>query len=313
MEEEQKNTPNMKLAKPGDYYLTLRFTWENLRLDSGPMRDIYSIIYGFSHDGASSCASTIKHFMDWTGASKREVLYILQALEEAGYITRERVGRGPNSYTEYRACLDIVEACRIGAKYAPIKIGAKRSNNRCKITQKKVQILHPISNNIIIYNKIILPRVRAEEARTKEELYKFFFWKNAAKPQVEVEGFWRSAELAEWKDNKGRDLDTQKKVIVWADGWEIRGGSPRTDPKFLKFWNWLYAWLLVENNPMANALGDLRIRGTVSETTITIALSKDLQEWFEGTLLQLPPDDPKIVLLNEFRKGREIIYEPFVL
>lgn len=303
----------MKLAKPGDYYLTLRFMWENLYMGSGMMRDIFAIIYGFSQDGESACACNIKYFMDWTGASERAVQYTLNALEEAGYITKTPVGSGRGSYIEYRVNPEIIEECKKGAKFSPIKKGAKRSIKGCKMTQKRVQFFPVDNNKIIIYNKLILPRVGARDARRKEELYKFFFWKNAVKPQVEVEGFWRSAELAEWKDGKGRDLDTQKKVLVWADGWEIRGGAPRTDPKFLKFWNWLYAWLLVENNPMANALGDLRIRGTVSDSTITIALSKDLQEWFEGTLLQLPPEDPKIVLLNEFRKGREIIFEPFVL
>ena len=142
----------MKLAKPGDYYVTLRFVWENLGLESGPMRDIYSIIYGFSHDGESACCCTTKHFMEWTGASERSVQYILDSLEASKYITRDKIGWGPKSYTEYRANLEIVEECRKGAKYAPIIKGAKSRKNRCKTVQEKVQILHPY-NNIYKYRE----------------------------------------------------------------------------------------------------------------------------------------------------------------
>ena len=155
--------------------------------------------------------------------------------------------------------------------------------------------------------------MRAEDARRKENIIEFFFWKNAAKPLVEAEGFLRSAELSEWKDSKGRELNTQKKVLAWADGWEIRNGAGRTDSKFLKFWNVLYAWLLAEKDPMAARLLDSRIRGTITEESVTIALPEDLMNWIEGTIAKLPAEDPKRALFAAFIHGKKLSYEPFVL
>ena len=287
--------------------------WENLRLESGPMRDIYAIIYGFSQDGDSACACTLKYFEEWTGASERNVQYCLNALVDAGYITKEKVNWGPNSFTEYRANLEIVEECRKGAKYAPIEKGAKTCKKRCKNVQKKVQILHPDNNNIIIYKNIILSRMGAKQQKEEKNIYDYFFWKNAAAPRKETDAFLRWAELGEWKDGKGRELDTQRKVLAWADGWEMRNGSARTDAHFLKFWNYLYSWLLVEGNPIAGEFIDPKIAATVTDSAITIALPEKLMNTIEELWVNSAPDDPKRVLISCFRKGRILSYEPFVL
>ena len=278
----------MKSLKKGDFYVVPRFTWDNLSMESGALRDIYSIIYNISQDGDSSCKCTVQYFMDLTRQSERTVRSIIKQLVEAGYVTRVRVGSGPGSYVEYRANLEIVEKCRMGANFAPIGMGAKSSENGCKTPQKWVQNLPPNNNNIIIINNIFLPRVRAKEVAEKEEeiLYNLFYWKNAQAPKKEVQNCLANWALSD-RQAYGHTLDTQEKILRWADGWELKTGTKRVEPSFLASLNNIYGQLYKCGE---EALAAMLVKESIrvvekADGTIGMVLPAAFLDWFNNTML----------------------------
>lgn len=300
----------MKKVK-GQYYVVPKFVIDGLGLESGPMRDIYAIIYGFSQDGESACECNVQYFMDWTMASERTVRSIISDLAHAGYILRTEIGTGRGSYVEYRANMDIVAEIEKGAKFAPIEKGANRNAKGCKSAQKRVQNLHP-DNNIIIYNNYFLRDARTMEEQ-KRELFNFFFWKNSNNPKAEVEAFCRVAELNEWKDSKGRKLDTFRKRIIWADGWEMKNGKDRVNPYFLAMWNEIYKELLRTNDPMAERIINTLISVKSDAKNILLECPQEVIDWIEGVIVPQGRSSKIYNLITSFMKGRKLHYQPLVL
>ena len=283
----------MKSLKRGDFYTVPRITWDNLAMKSGPMRDIYSVIHNISQDGDSACACTIKYFMNITGASERTVQDIIHQLVEAGYISRTEVGSGRGSYVEYRVNLEIVDACRKGAKFAPIRKGAICDTKGCKIEQKRVQNLHPENTNIVLYKTIFLPRVRAEEVAEKEEeiLYNLFYWKNAQAPKKEVQNCLANWALSD-RQAYGHALDTQEKILRWADGWELKTGTKRVDPSFLESLNNIYGQLYKcgEDALAATLVNESIMVVEKADGTIGMVLPAAFLRWFNKTMLPAVKD-----------------------
>ena len=153
----------------------------------------------------------------------------------------------------------------------------------------------------------------AKEQKEEENISEFFFWKNAAEPRMEARGFIREAELAEWKDARGRSLDTQRKVLTWADGWELRHGSQRTDPKFLKLWNMLYCFLLIEGNPVAPHLLSKRVSFECTDADCTLYASSVVVNFLVDNIEQLPDTDPKKCILKAIRNNRQLFYQAYTL
>ena len=153
----------------------------------------------------------------------------------------------------------------------------------------------------------------AREAKEEKNIFNYFFWKNAVMPQKEAESFIRWAELGEWTDSRGRELNSQKKVLAWASGWEIRNGVSRTPAEFISFWNYLYALLLSENNPIASSLIDTRITAEIHNTSIVLAIPEEIHNWIETSIAPLEPSDPKRALFDAFRAGKKLLYQPFIL
>ena len=153
----------------------------------------------------------------------------------------------------------------------------------------------------------------AREAKEEKNIFNYFFWKNAVMPQKETEAFIRWAELGEWKDSRGRELNSQKKVLAWASGWEIRNGVGRTPAEFIAFWNYLYVLLITENNPIASSLIDTRITAEINDNSIVLAIPEEIHNWIETNIAPLGSSDPKRALFDAFRADKKLLYQPFIL
>ena len=272
---------------------------------SGSSLIIYAIIYGFSQDGESACSCHLQYFQEWADVCERTARDIVSSLAASGYILRNEIGTGRGSYVEYRANMKIAEDAQKGANFAPIIKGANNS-------EKGANFAGQNNNNIIIYNNYFLRDARAMEDQRKE-FFNFFFWKNANAPKAEMEAFCRVAELADWKDSKGRKLDTFRKRIIWADGWEIKQGKERVNPYFLAVWNEIYKELLRAGDPMADQLIDTRIRVTGTSKDITLSCSKEIMDWIENDIAPQGRSSRIYNLITSFMKGRKLHYQPFVL
>lgn len=295
----------MRALAKGQFFVVPRFVVENLGLESGPMRDIYCIIYNISQDGSSACECTVKYFMDWTGASERTVRSILGELVKAGYITRTEIGSGRGSTVEYMATPDVVEACKKGANFAPIKKGANPAEKGANSCRKGCKSCTQDNNNIIIYNNFSsrVPRARKDE---EEEIYKFFYFRNAAKPRAEMEAFFRVNDLNGWVDSRGRVLDSWRKKLVWASGWRLQEGGNRVNGAFLDCWCAIYGEALRLSDPMAASLVDSRLRLESDRTMAVLHCSAELKDWLEEQILQ-----KGFVwrTLGSFLQGRKFSYQ----
>lgn len=295
----------MRALAKGQFFVVPRFVVENLGLESGPMRDIYCIIYNISQDGSSACECTVKYFMDWTGASERNVRSILGELVKAGYITRTEIGSGRGSTVEYMATPDVVEACKKGANFAPIKKGANPAEKGANSCRKGCKSCTQDNNNIIIYNNFSsrVPRARKDE---EEEIYKFFYFRNAAKPRAEMEAFFRVNDLNGWVDSRGRALDSWRKKLVWAAGWRLQEGGNRVNGAFLDCWCAIYGEALRLSDPMAASLVDSRLRLESDRTMAVLHCSVELKDWLEEQICQ-----KGFVwrTLGSFLQGRKFSYQ----
>lgn len=61
---------------------------------TGLNKEIYAIIYGYSHDGEGSCFYSYTQFAELTGATRKAVSTSLKILEKNGLITVEREKNG---------------------------------------------------------------------------------------------------------------------------------------------------------------------------------------------------------------------------
>lgn len=273
---------------------------------SGPSLLIYAIIYGFSQDGESACSCHIQYFQDWADVCERTARDIISGLTRAGYIYRTEIGSGRGSYVEYKSNLEIAEAAMKGAKFAPIFKGAKSSEKGAKSCTKGGKICQQ-DNNIIIYKDKYLLANASSAQEEKKEIFKLFFFKNSIDPREEVEAYWRANELAEWKDGKGRKLDTFLKRVIWADGWPLKLGTSRTNDYFIDLWRAIYNEAIKANDQIAERLVDLRIKCATSSDYVTFYLPQDILDWLEGKA----QEHGRIYdMLRRFLKARKLRYQP---
>ena len=276
---------------------------------SGPSLIVYAIIYGFSQDGVTACRCHLSYFQEWADVCERTARSINSDLVRAGYIRRIALGEGRGALVEYRANLEIASKAQKGAKFAPINKGANISDKGAKSCTKGGKICRQ-DNNIIIYKNIFFQAREdslATEKGRKEEIYKLFFFKNSTSPNVEVEEFYRVNVLNDWKDGKGAKMDTSmSKLLAWADGWNLKGGSNRTNSYFLNAWREIYNDAIARFDPMAKRLLDPRIKCDSDSQQVLITAPKPLVSWLEKYLVE---GNNRIAdVMRGFCRGRKLMY-----
>ena len=207
------------------------------------------------------------------------------------------------------ANLEIASKAQKGAKFAPINKGANISDKGAKSCTKGGKICRQ-DNNIIIYKNIFFQAREdslATEKGRKEEIYKLFFFKNSTSPNVEVEEFYRVNVLNDWKDGKGAKMDTSmSKLLAWADGWNLKGGSNRTNSYFLNAWREIYNDAIARFDPMAKRLLDPRIKCDSDSQQVLITAPKPLVSWLEKYLVE---GNNRIAdVMRGFCRGRKLMY-----
>lgn len=276
---------------------------------SGPSLIVYAIIYGFSQDGVTACRCHLSYFQEWADVCERTARSIISDLVRAGYIRRIALGEGRGALVEYRANLEIASKAQKGAKFAPINKGANISDKGAKSYTKGGKICRQ-DNNIIIYKNIFFQAREdslATEKGRKEEIYKLFFFKNSTSPNVEVEEFYRVNVLNDWKDGKGAKMDTSmSKLLAWADGWNLKSGSNRTNSYFLNAWREIYNDTIARFDPMAKRLLDPRIKCNSDSQQVLITAPKPLVSWLEKYLVE---GNNRIAdVMRAFCRGRKLMY-----
>ncbi len=77
--------------KDGDYIVKQGWMYNLLPDLTLRERDVYAIIYGFSHDGRSRMRATARYLGDWVGCGERQAKNIIRRLEDRGLINHEVV------------------------------------------------------------------------------------------------------------------------------------------------------------------------------------------------------------------------------
>ena len=143
------------------------FGWMITDLDlKGNELLVYSVIYGFSQDGAGEFSGSIEYLQKWTNATKKTVISSLNSLQEKGLISKSATQIGKYKVCKYKA------VPLSGVKITPVKpdtgvkitpetpvTGVKSTPTGVKITPTGVKstpnnIDHNIDNNISINNNI---------------------------------------------------------------------------------------------------------------------------------------------------------------
>lgn len=143
------------------------FGWMITDLDlKGNELLVYSVIYGFSQDGAGEFSGSIEYLQKWTNATKKTVISSLNSLQEKGLISKSATQIGKYKVCKYKA------VPLSGVKITPVKpdtgvkitpetpvTGVKSTPTGVKITPTGVKstpnnIGHNIDNNISINNNI---------------------------------------------------------------------------------------------------------------------------------------------------------------
>ena len=282
---------------------------------SGPSLIIYAIIYGFSQDGATACRCHLTYFEEWADVCERTARAIISDLAAAGYIFRVALGEGRGALVEYRANLEIAAAAQKGAKFAPINKGAKFSEKGAKSCKKGGKIFQQ-DNNIIIYNNIFFFTACAREGAPleegrKEEIYKLFYFKNAAAPAAELEEFYRINTLNDWQDGQGRKMDASlSKLLAWADGWTLKKGAGRVNEAFLAAWREIYNEAVRLSDPAAAALLNISIKCISDKTTVVLYAPQRICEWLEAKVMAR--DNRVSDIWHGFVHGRKMMYQLIV-
>ncbi|MGN0787093.1 MAG: helix-turn-helix domain-containing protein [Christensenellales bacterium] len=83
---------------------TVVFDWMITDLDlKGNELLVYSVIYGFSQDGAGEFNGSIDYLRRWTNSTKKTVISALNSLQEKGLITKSTTQVGKYKVCKYKA------------------------------------------------------------------------------------------------------------------------------------------------------------------------------------------------------------------
>lgn len=227
---------------------------------------LFAMIWGYTKDGKSTCRVSLSHMEKWLKTSHSAVVRTLNDLEEAGYINRHIYHEGKVKCVEYTTNYEELLARAAQGEYISLE-GAKKAKKTSKkqgglkmrpatecaadggsqndtgliliqkgshFDTKSGLILRPNNNNIINYNNFSSSRTREEQEQEKKEIFKIFFFRNAADPAAEVERFIAYNETRGWKTTQGVEYDTPEKRRSLAVLWEIKDAKKRCSEEFLR-------------------------------------------------------------------------------
>lgn len=67
----------------------------------GTALELFAIIYGFTQDGESRFTGSLQYICDFTGASRRTVIYNLKELTEKGFLKKYEIEKNGVKFNEY--------------------------------------------------------------------------------------------------------------------------------------------------------------------------------------------------------------------
>ena len=254
--------------KKGDYInVQGPMVWD-LHLSGKNELLLFALIHGYSKDGKSTCRVSLKYMSEWLCTSKSAVVRTLNDLEEAGYINRLEYYEGKVKCVQYTTnyedllaraekgeyiSLESAKAARKasksegGLKMRPVAEGplveGSQNETGLKMITKGSQNetggglkMRPNNNNIINYNNSFYcadSTSAQEEQEEKDDLYRIFFFRNAADPAVEVERFVAYNESLSWTNAQGRRYETREQRQALARFWTIQSEGQWARPDYL--------------------------------------------------------------------------------
>ena len=226
---------------------------------------LFAMIYGYTKDGKSTFRGSLSYMKKWLKTSRSAVIRTLNDLEAAGYINRSTYMEGNVECVEYttnyealleRAAageyisLDLAkEARKTSKKEGGLKMrpategladGGSQNETGLKMRQKGSQNetetgLKMRPNNIIDNIRYYFSsRTREEQEEEKKNLFKIFFFRNAADPAAEVERFIAYNESRGWSNTQGMVYETPEQRAAVAVLWKFQDEQKRCDEAFLK-------------------------------------------------------------------------------
>ena len=226
---------------------------------------LFAMIYGYTKDGKSTCRCSLSYMKKWLKTSRSAVIRTLNDLEEAGYINRGTYMEGNVECVEYTTnyeallerastgeyiSLDLAkEARKTSKKQGGLKMrpategpadGGSQNETGLKMRQKGSQNetetgLKVRPNNIIDNIRYYYSsRTREEQEEEKKNLFRIFFFRNAADPAAEVERFIAYNESRGWSNTQGMVYETPEQRASLAVLWKFQDEKKRCDETFLK-------------------------------------------------------------------------------
>ena len=246
--------------KKNDYILVQAQMISDLHLKGNELL-IFALIHGYTKDGRNRCRASLKYISGWVDTSKSATIKAINRLEEAGYVERHTYMEGNVQCVEYSTnyealllrsaqgeyiSLDGVKNAskkQGGVKMAPEQsavYGGCQNETGVKMTTKGCQNdngsgVKMTPNNIIDNIRYYYSsRTREEQEEEKKNLFRIFFFRNAADPAAEVERFIAYNESRGWSNTQGVVYETPQQRASLAGLWKFQDEKKRCDETFLK-------------------------------------------------------------------------------
>lgn len=250
--------------KKNDYILIQAQMISDLHLKGNELL-VFALIHGYTKDGRHRCRASLKYISGWIDTSKSAVIRAINTLEEAGYICRHTYLEGNVECVEYTTnyealieraskgefiSLDLAKSAKKtskkqgGLKMRPATEGAAAGGSQNETGLKMITRgsqndnesgLKMRPNNIIDNIRYYFSsRTREEQEEEKKNLFKIFFFRNAADPAAEVERFIAYNESRGWSNTQGMVYETPEQRASLAVLWKFQDEKKRCDETFLK-------------------------------------------------------------------------------
>ncbi len=250
--------------KKNDYILVQAQMISDLHLKGNELL-VFALIHGYTKDGRNRCRASLRYISGWIDTSKSAVIRAINTLEEAGYICRHTYLEGNVECVEYTTnyealieraskgefiSLDLAKSAKKtskkegGLKMRPATEGAAAGGSQNETGLKMITKgsqndngsgLKMRPNNIIDNIRYYFSsRTREEQEEEKKNLFKLFFFRNAADPAAEVERFIAYNESRGWSNSQGMVYETPEQRLALAGLWKFQDERKRCDEAFLK-------------------------------------------------------------------------------
>lgn len=251
--------------KKNDYILVQAQMISELNLCGRNEILLFAMIHGYTKDGKSTCRASLSYMQKWLKTSRSAVIRTLNDLEAAGYINRHKYLDGNVECVEYTTnyeqlleraskgefiSLELAKSAKkTSKKQGGLKVrpateapadGGSQSETGLTVVQRGSQSetkrgLTVVPNNIIDNIRYYFSsRTREEQEEEKKNLFKVFFFRNAADPAAEVERYISYNESRGWSNSQGMVYETPEQRLALAGLWKFQDERKRCDEAFLK-------------------------------------------------------------------------------